>query len=224
MANRERGAALPTGEQSAFMLDEAYNSKDPTVKDSSRTEFVRNDIMRNGGLWVPEVTITTPQNTKNPGMYSVFDENGEGLRRVYTTEELEDRLTGGDTEKGVRFSQDRTVAFAPQNIVRAGEHKKGTLAQDGACIAVYSPEGAEALDRMAEQFRFKLYSRVAKNNSNENIQSLSALLRGRDLVDDRLDAYFYSDGSWGGYVLSVSGSNSIAEGDAPKICIRHPNR
>src|SRR3990167_2417479 len=54
------GQRLPTGEQTAFMLDEAYNSANPEVKNSPRTEFVRKDIMSGGWLWVPSVNIWTP--------------------------------------------------------------------------------------------------------------------------------------------------------------------
>jgi hypothetical protein len=213
--NRESGVNLPRGEQSTFLLDEAYNSDDEAIKKSPRSEFVRKNIMYDGWLWIHSVNVWTPKDVKNPGMYSVFDENGEGLERVYTTEELEDRLSGGDTERGVRFSQDRTVAFVPQNTIKSGEHNKGTLSQDGAFIAVYSPEGAEALDRVAEQFRFEPYSWIVNNDSDKPIQSLSAL--GGDVDDGRLVAGFGSGGgSRDGYVISVSGSDSVAKGGAPK--------
>ena len=212
--NKQR---LPTGEQTAFMLDEAYNSPVPEVKNSPRTQFVRDRIIRDGLLWVPKVNIWTPRSIGNPGMYSVFDENGESLARVYTTEELEDRLSKGPTEKGVRFSQDRTVAFAPQNTIRAGYHDKGTLAQDGAFIANYGVDGAEKLDNVANRFLLKPYSWIVNNRSGNNIQGLSGLDRDRDLGVVRLVADFVSAGDYrGGYVVSVSGSSSSAEGTAPK--------
>jgi len=217
MANKERGANLPRGEQSAVMLDEVYNSDNPAITGSERSEFVRENIIRNGWLWVPNVNVWTPQDTKNPGMYAVFDENGQGLARTYTIEELEDRLKGADTERGVRFSQDRTVAFAPQNTIRAGYHEKGTLSKDGAFIAGYGVDGSEALDSVAKQFSFKPYSWTVDNDSGELVQTLSALYRYRDLVSDRLDAVFDSYGSGRyGYVISVSGSDSSAEGTAPQ--------
>ncbi len=216
LANKERGANLPRGEQSALMLNEAYNSADDVIRKSSRTEFVRKEIMANSWLWVPHVVITTPNSIKNPGMYVVFDEEGKGLARKYTTEELEDKLLKGDTEKGVRFSQDGAVAFAPRNTYQGGEYKKGTLAQDGAFIAVYRPEGAKALDRVAEQFSWNPFSWVVDNTSNENIQTLSALGGGR-LLDGWLGANFNSSGyDRGGYVISVSGSGNSAEGTASK--------
>jgi hypothetical protein len=211
LENRERGVSLPRGEQSAFLLDEAYNSDDEAIEQNPRSEFVRRDIMHGGWLWVPHVDVWTPKKDKNPGMYAVFDENGEGLSRTYTFEELEDRLSGGDTERGVRFSQDRTVSFAPLNTIKAGYHEKGTLSQDGAFIAVYDPEGSEALDRLAEQFKLKPYSWVVDNSTDKPIQTLSALGRLRSLDGGRLGAGFGSDGGRYGCVVSVSGSDSVAD-------------
>lgn len=205
LASRQR---LPTGEQSAFMLDETYNSADEGVKKSPRTEFVRKTIMNDGWLWVPQVNIWTPRDVKNPGMYSLFDENGEGLGKERDISELEDRLSGGSTERGVRFSQDRKVAFAPLNTITSGNHEKGKLSQDGAFIAVYRVKGAEKLDEVAKAFGRKPYSWTVDNNSNKPIQSLSALGGCGGLGAYRLYAYFYSGGADGsGYVLSVSGSN-----------------
>lgn len=208
---------LPTGEQTAFMLDDVYNSGVPSVKDSARAEFVRTNIMYNGWMWVPRVNVWTPKTTKTPGMYSVHDKEGNGLAKTIDTNELEGRLSGGLTERGVRFSQDRSVAFAPLKTMNAGKHAKGTLAQDGAYIANYGIEGAEKLDNVAKRFPLKPYSWIINNKSGSNIQSLSRLLRDWGLVGDRLGADFDSDGSFrDGYVVSVSGSSHSAEGTAPK--------
>lgn len=210
----DAGQGLPTGTQTAFMLDDVYNSGD--VKNHPRAESVRGK-MNDAWIWVSQVEVWTPQSIRNPGMYSVFDEKGEGLARIYTTEELEDRLSGGDTERGVRFSQDRTVAFAPQNTIMAGSHKKGTLSQDGAYIATYGVDGTEKLDAVAENFVLKPHSWILNNNSDGNVQRVSALDRSRGLNDGRLSADFNSSGDGrGGYVFSVSGSRDSAEGTAPK--------
>src|SRR3989344_3068345 len=213
----DNGQRLPTGKQTAFMLDEAYNSTNRYVQNSPEAQFVRGTIMRDGVLWVPNVNIWTPMSIRSPGLYTVFDENGQGLVKVYTTEELEDLLSKGSTERGVRFSQDRKVAFAPLNTIKAENHDKGTLAYDGAFIANHDVEGAEKLDQVAEKFFFNPYSRIVVNTTNKPIQGLSALGGSGDLVDGRLLACFDSSGGDGcGYVVSVSGSSSSAEGTAPK--------
>lgn len=198
------GQTLSTGEQTAFMLDAVYNSED--IRNHPRAKSVRG-IFENRWFWVPSVNVWTPKSDRNPGMYSVFDESGEGLSRKYTTEELEDRLSGGIIERGVRFSQDYKVAFAPLNTIRAGS--QDNISNDGAHIAVYRPDGAEKLDAVAKNFRFKPRSYIVENNTDENIQTLSALNRSWNLNDIRLNAYFNSNGdSRVGYVLSVSGSES----------------
>ncbi len=203
LANRQR---LPSGEQDAFMLDAVYNSED--VKSSDEAEFVRNAIMSFSRLWVPVVNVWTPNSIKNPGQYAVFDEKGEGLSRKYTIEELEDKLSGGSTERGVRFSKDRKVTFAPLNMIRAGKHNKGTLAQDGALIANYGIEGVEKLDEVAKCFAGRPYLGIVDNNTKEQIQTLSALTMSQYFGVSRLYVSFDSGGNGrDGYVLSVSGSD-----------------
>ncbi len=200
LAKRQR---LPTGEQSAFMLYEACCSSDKTVIHNSRTKFIRGNIMCNSRLLVPQVNVWTPKDIKNPGMYSVFDEEGEGLTRTYTLEELKDKLSGGQIERGVRFSQDRRVAFAPLNTIKSENYEKGRLSQDGAFIAVYGIKGAEKLDEVAKAFaRQPPYVWIVNNDSDKPIQNLSALDTERYFYVYVLRADFSSYGS-DGYVLSV---------------------
>ncbi len=204
LANKQR---LPTGEKNAFMLYEAYNSNIQEIKNSRRTEFVRKNIIHNGWLWVPNINVWTPRNIKNPGMYCIFDEEGEGLAKERSVVELEDRLSGGSTERGVRFSRDRRVAFALLNTITPKYHNKGALSQDGAFIANYEVEGAEKLDGVAKVFNFLPYSFIIDNNSNEPIKTLSKLSRGSR--DYKLIASFISGGDYRrGYVLPVSGFQS----------------
>ena len=75
---------LASGEENAFLLDAVYNSKDSDFKDSQEAEFVRKNIMRNGWLWIPNINVWTPRNVKNPGVYVVFDEKGEGPSKKKT--------------------------------------------------------------------------------------------------------------------------------------------
>jgi hypothetical protein len=221
IANRERGANLPRNEQTAFMLDVAFNSPDEAIRKSSGSEFVRRNIIRDGLLWLNDVKVWTPQSGKNPTMYSVHDEDGKGLVKIYTIEELEDRLSGGDVVKipngSVRISPDRTVAAAPRSTIQYGYHEKGRLAYDGGFIATFKGvRETEAIDRVAEKLRFNPYSWIINNNSDKPIQSLSALDGVRNLDVVRLSASFVSSGYGVGYVVSVSGLGSSAEGTAPK--------
>jgi hypothetical protein len=204
------------------MLDVAFNSPDEAIKKSSGSEFVRDNIIRGGLLWLNDVKVWTPQSGKNSTMYSVHDGDGKGLVKIYTIEELEDRLSGGDVVKipngSVRISPDRTVAAAPRSTIQYGYHEKGRLAYDGGFIATFKGvKEAEAIDRVAEKLRFEPHSWIIHNDSDKPVQSLSALGRDWILVDDGLNANFNSSGNDRlGYVISVSGSENSAEGTAPK--------
>ena len=202
LANKQR---LPTGEQNTFMLYEAHNFLDEEIRDNPRTKLVRENIIGNGLLLVPIVNVWTPRNIRNPGMYSIFDEDGEGLAKERSVEELEDRLSGGQTEREVRFSEDRKVAFAPLITIGAEEYYKGKLSQDGAFVANYGVEGAEKLYEVVKVHRLKPCSWIVNNYSDKPIQTLSVLYRYWNLGVNWFLAGFDCNGGGDGYVLSVSG-------------------
>lgn len=210
----EAGQRLPTGEQTAGMLDAVYTH--PAIKNSKYAQEVRKTIMHDGWLWVPHLQVWTPHNLKNPGLYVMPDTQGKGISQQVTLTELEDKLSGGFTERGVRFSADGTIRFAPLTTMKSEYHDKGTLAHDGAFIANYTVAGAEQLDTVAKQFTFKPYSWLMMNVSPDNILRLAALNWNRYIDVVRLNALFDACGSSrSGYVLSVAGSSS-AVGTAPK--------
>src|SRR3989344_2772781 len=210
------GQRLPTGEQTAHFLGEVYTSTDDKVKKSPRVDFVKKKVINDGWLWVHNLNIWTPQNIRNPGVYVVHDEKGQGLGNKITIEELEDMLSGGNTERGVRRSENRQIAFAPLSTIKSGYHDKGTLQNDGAFIANYGVEGTEKLEIVSNSFKRKTFSWIVNNNSDGLVKSLSALLRGWYRVG-RLYAGFDSGGDFRlGYVISVSGSGFSAKGSAPK--------
>jgi len=202
---------LPTGEQTAHFLGEVYTSSDERVKKSPRIDFVKKKVINDGWLWVNNLNIWTPKNIQNPGVYVIPDEKGLGLDNQITIVELEDMLSGGNTERGVRRSENRQIAFAPLSTIKSGYHNKETLQHDGTFIANYGVEGAEKLGEVSNLFARKSYSWIVDNNSNGLIKSLSALDWYWYLVDSRLIAYFNSDGGRRGYVISVSGLGSNAE-------------
>ena len=79
------------------------------------------------------------------------------------------------------------------------------MVQDGAYLANYGVEGAEKLDEVAKKFTLKPYSWIFDNDSDKQIQRVSAL--GRDWGDGRLDASFVSGGYGGGYAFGKTGSS-----------------
>src|SRR3989344_9144455 len=157
---------LPTGEQTAHFLGEVYTSTDDKVKKSPRVDFVKKKVINDGWLWVHNLNIWTPQNIQNPGVYVVHDEKGQGLHNPITFEELEDRLSGSNVERGVRRSMDGKIAFAPLSTIKLGYHDKGTLQNYGAFIANYGVKGTEELEKVFSLLERKTYSWIVNNNSD----------------------------------------------------------
>ena len=207
------GLEIPTGSESVSLLNEAYHSEDKEFNNSPETDFIRNDVMKQRWLWVFNRNIWTPKNAKNAGVYVQFDSQAKGMSEILSVNDLEDALSGGKTENGVRFSKDGRTAFASYNTTRAGSHDKGTLAKNGFVIASYGLEGAEKLDNVSREFTFKPYVYLVDNTQDKPVQSLSAL--GRSWDDDYgLSVDGGADGlGRSGYAFGVCDS---AEGSAPK--------
>ena len=66
---------------------------------------------------------------------------------------MEKRLNGGIEIKGVLFSGDKRVRFAPKEKYRLGNHTFRTLADDGFIIASCDVEGAEKLAKASSKFK-----------------------------------------------------------------------
>ena len=141
----EQGLFVPTGDYTAPLLNAAYNN--PEVANEPEFMDVR-EKMKNNWLWVFNRDIWTPK-----GVYVVQDTKAEGQSARFDLNELEDILSGGKTERGVRFSKDGKVRFAPKSSYSLGVHTPQTLAQDGFVIANYGIEGAECLGNLAQYFR-----------------------------------------------------------------------
>lgn len=164
---------LPTGEERAFELDRVYNSEDAEFRESPEADAVR-DNMKNNHVWVFNRNIWTSESARNPGLYVVFDSQAQGISAPFDLTELEDKLSGGTTERGVRFSKDGTIRFAPRNTFYLGT-QKGALADSGFVIANYGIEGAKKLDKVAPKVGMgKPYIYGVSGNS-EPIQKVAAL-------------------------------------------------
>jgi len=203
--------SLANGWQTASLLNEVYNSKNPEFKDSKEANFIRQDVMKQKYLWVFNRNLWTPSNAENAGVYVQYDAQAKGMSEILQVKDLEEALSksnGGFTENGVRFSQNGLTAFAPYNTMKAGSHDKGTLANNGFVLASYGVEGAEKLDNVAKTFPSKPYVWLVDNTGNNSLQSLSALGRGC-AVGGRLDVDGGSGCGSGGYAFGV---NDSAEG------------
>jgi len=144
-----RGQSVPTGDLIAPLVRAVYC--DENIKNEPESKDVR-EIMRDGWLHVFNRDIWASN-----GLYVIKDEDALGREALFNLEELEDLLSGGDTELGVRFSQDRKIRFAPKSTYILGEHTpgtNGTLARDGSVIANYDVKGAEQLGEASSEFRY----------------------------------------------------------------------
>jgi hypothetical protein len=157
----EKGHRVPTGDLSISLIHAAYF--DDTVKNTLDAKNIR-DILEmkvagKGGYAIYNRNICTFE-----GVYVVQDEGVQGVQAPFNIEEIEDNLLGGDTELGVRFSQDRKVRFAPRssfympmNSYRRAysaisHHTHATLECDGLVIASFGPEGAKQLAEISSVF------------------------------------------------------------------------
>ena len=146
----QAGLSLPTGKYTAPLVHATFNdlAKYNGVLDQLFHQFL---YVFNRNLFVPE------------GMYSIDDLEAKGEKEFPTPSQLERRLREGRELKGVLFSKDGTVRFAPKETYDKGERIREevindssgkvvctlveyvpeSIANDGQIIAQYGIEGAQ---------------------------------------------------------------------------------
>jgi len=208
-----QGLKIPTGEETAFLIDEVYNSENDEFRKSSEAESIRK-IMKDNWLWLFNREIWMPRKGKNPGLYVIQDSKVEGISAPFSLEELQDKLSGGETERGVQFSKDRTTAFAPYSTFSLGVQPSKDLSNSGFAISNYSGvDGAEKISKVAENFTLNP-SIYGVSENKEPVQRVAGLSRGWYIVGG-LDLDGCSRGSGtGSFAFGVS--ENVAEGDTPK--------
>lgn len=128
--------------------------------------------MKNNGIWVYNRVLWAPQ-----GVYIAQDPNAIGTSEDLEIGPLETILADGtEIANGIRFSNDKTVRFAPKATIKLGEQDSPTLARNGFLIASYDEEGAEQLAEASAKFRNNPYVYGIKVNEGEKpITRVSAL-------------------------------------------------
>jgi hypothetical protein len=134
-----RNLSIPIGEQTAYLVQGAYESKEPEFKEIQ-------DIMKNRWLWVFNKNLWTPD-----GVYIISDLTAVGLSQDLEMNKLESMLADGTELNGIRYGQDDNVRFAPKETYKLGNHTPESLANDGFVIASYGVNGANALGEVAEK-------------------------------------------------------------------------
>lgn len=137
------GLQIPTGKQMAFFLDNCYNIEE--IAKSREAQEVREKIR--AWFWdfkKNRYTMHGPENQR--GLWVVRDVRAVGLSEELDKQQLEKMLDSKIEIKGVKFSSDKSVAFAPEKtyLNKPFDEANGYLIARGE-----GEEGAEALVRVS---------------------------------------------------------------------------
>jgi len=140
---------VPVGEPSSDLVYAAYCGpemvEDKPFRDSSQMEDVRS-TMKNRWFHVFVRNLFADN-----GIYAILDPQAKGRTEQFDVDGLEKRLKGGKEIKGFRFSEDKTVRFAPEGSYKVGDHTSESLAKDGMVIINYGFRGAGQLGEVSAQ-------------------------------------------------------------------------
>jgi hypothetical protein len=164
----QSGDRVPVGDEIAPLVREIYCGE---LKGEKEMTDGRNILQKNRWLWVFNQNLWTPE-----GLFVVQDRNAEGLSRKLKVENLKQRLVGSSNHKGIEFSSDGEVRFAPKGSYTLGEISADEFEQDGFVIAQYGIEGAKLLAEASSTLpnRPITYGLEIKEGQNP-VQSVSAL-------------------------------------------------
>ncbi|MEK6945433.1 MAG: hypothetical protein AABW63_01435 [Nanoarchaeota archaeon] len=145
---------IATGDQTASVIYAAYCSN---LKNEPEFREIRN-IMEEGasdtvGFWVFNKTLWTKK-----GVYVVQqDPEAIGIKQDLDQNELEVMLENSKEIRGVRFSKDEKVRFAPKETYNLEFNTPDFLAKNGFVIASYGEEGAQKLAEVSTKFKNQPY-------------------------------------------------------------------
>ena len=162
------GLQVPTGDEIAPFVRDLYlgANKDKEVIKNARS------IFKNRWLWVFNQDLWTPE-----GFYSVLDRNANGLSERLEVEDLKQRLVGGSKYKGIEFSSNRQVRFAPIGSYTFGEMSAEELEEDGVLIARHDIEGAKSLAEVSDSFENRPINYGVNVKDGQNpVQRVSAVV------------------------------------------------
>jgi len=104
-------------------------------------------FLQNNWFWVYNRNIHTLE-----GLYVVLDANAEGISALIEMGFLERSLQNSVERKGVLFSNDGLVRFAPKDRISYWEHDYKFLPEEGSMIANFGVEGARLFGDVARTF------------------------------------------------------------------------
>ena len=187
-ANFQDDTRMPTGVDNADFVHAIYCGP-KEFRESPEAQEAR-EKMRSTWLYVPVVTIWTPENFKvgsedRFGVYSVFDQNGQGRDLEFNPEELEKSLRQGE-KIDPKIILGNGVSFANRDTYNGGDHTSEEFARDGLIVVTYTPNGAQKLAEASKQFNNNPQTWIVNNPAN-----VEKRVSGLDDYINRLGAYGY---------------------------------
>jgi hypothetical protein len=145
------GYLIPTGEEIGSLIYAVYfnsnfqGNKRPRVFDDVKY------LLDHGGdrkIWVFNRNLWTQK-----GVYVVQDLEAKGISEKLDENELEKKLENSREIKGVQFSQDNKVRFAPKRTYKLGGINHLDLAENGFIIASHGIEGARNIAEVSSKIQ-----------------------------------------------------------------------
>jgi hypothetical protein len=151
----QKGLIVPVGEHIAPLLHSIYCN--PCSKNSDKFKEV---INAKPGVYVFNRNLWTPQGVyviQDPGRNTLEEISDSGsLDPVILAYHLNNLIKGGiEFERGIKFSKDGKIRFAPKGAYNSGEVDPELIANDGFVIANFGKKGAELLGEVARNFANK---------------------------------------------------------------------
>lgn len=153
------GLKVPIGDDTASLLHSIYcgnPAKQQKVRDfltMVKPLVWGSYLMRcPSRLWVFNQNLWTPK-----GVYVILDLQAIGFDTKLNISDIERMVneTGIKEYRGVRFSRDEKVRFAPVESYRLGEHSPESLSTDGWVIANFNVDGAKKLGEVSSKLKYK---------------------------------------------------------------------
>lgn len=180
------GLKTPNGDYIASLLHSVYCSN---LSNESEFQNIQ-EIMRRKYLWVYNRNLWTDK-----GVFVLQDPEAIGRSQPLDQNDLEKMLKGGKDIKGITFSKDKKLRFAPKESYKIGEHTSKSFAKDGFIIASCDFEGAEKIGKVSAKFKYQPRTWGLEIEKGQEPEQRVSLVGDYDDVDSWLS---FDGGSMGG--------------------------
>lgn len=141
----DHNQAIPNGDNIISLIYASFLEN--SFKD--KLEFKNFRSILREGVYIPNINVLSEE-----GVYVIHDNLGSGPESKYNIAELKRKLKCGIVKKGVRFSRDGKIRFAPRASCHFSQTNE-SLSSNGFFIANFGVEGAKKLKKLSETFYYK---------------------------------------------------------------------